>query len=823
MYVLNINIEYWDKPNIVQNHLLYVERKLNAKFWSALPGNRYVISLREDIKAHEISSISYFSEYTPYVKVDDRALNLHIVTCNDNINIRHLFDGDTYRYFSASYSSFHKGVGNMATLSFDSQNHYMHVTDLLKKHPSILYIESISKNYKHNVNALKVGLGEKYVNSKSVDNMLSVDYGRDSIVTVGDSGLDVSHCYFSRDNNRIIKRYISESNYDVVSDQILNEDIKHDKIFAYLAVEFNIGRHFYTTDFVDEINGHGTHVTGSAVGGHMESMCKHRMGLHSKAKVLFIDYQDNINSEDEDALNVPQSLYWVMQTSYNLGSRIFTNSWGGDTTGYSFHAYEVDLFIHNNPDYSVIFSAGNDGPGVSTIKSPGISKNAITVGSTFNSYQSFVEYNENQYELNRNGSTLTNNTNIKYFNENQLSDFSSRGPTLDGRIKPDVVFPGEFILSARSNNILKTKFSADELMIMRGTSMASPLVASILTLIEDRLKRVYHIKYPLSSLKKVILITSTKRLTGSSQKFIVNQGTNEVYIKRENKTKLTVYDQGFGRVSLNQFIEGKIGFIENIKVSAFSKPIVYYLKSTIPTHDAVITIVYDDVPHFFTANSTDKVLINNISIRVIQIEDVGGTEVINKVYDGNNIYRDSINNVEQVRFQIKAAALVRILISTNGPIVSIKEDKVQTQSLSMGWSGNFQQVYPTEIEACTKYDPPYQCIHPVELSIGHRECQNNLYINNCTYINDETEHFETCDDKTKVQLCSESKCSECQYLNEPTPNIVMPKLYRRDLRKRNTLKKPSKVYFLYVGFICLVFLSTSVVVVNQYIRLFNRP
>ena len=43
-------------------------------------------------------------------------------------------------------------------------------------------------------------------------------------------------------------------------------------------------------------------------------------------------------------------------------------------------------------------------------------------------------------------------------NPDQVVAFSSRGPTEDGRIKPDVVAPGTFILSTRSTQIAANNF-----------------------------------------------------------------------------------------------------------------------------------------------------------------------------------------------------------------------------------------------------------------------------------------------------------------------------------------------------------------------------
>jgi subtilisin family serine protease len=57
-----------------------------------------------------------------------------------------------------------------------------------------------------------------------------------------------------------------------------------------------------------------------------------------------------------------------------------------------------------------------------------------------------------------------------------ISAFSSRGPTSDGRVKPDVVAPGERIRSCNSNYTS----SANQYREESGTSMAAPHVSGLL-------------------------------------------------------------------------------------------------------------------------------------------------------------------------------------------------------------------------------------------------------------------------------------------------------------------------------------------------------
>jgi serine protease AprX len=56
-----------------------------------------------------------------------------------------------------------------------------------------------------------------------------------------------------------------------------------------------------------------------------------------------------------------------------------------------------------------------------------------------------------------------------------VCSFSSRGPCLNGRIKPDILAPGKNIMAARF-------LTTDQYWEMTGTSMATPFVAGLVAL-----------------------------------------------------------------------------------------------------------------------------------------------------------------------------------------------------------------------------------------------------------------------------------------------------------------------------------------------------
>jgi serine protease AprX len=64
-----------------------------------------------------------------------------------------------------------------------------------------------------------------------------------------------------------------------------------------------------------------------------------------------------------------------------------------------------------------------------------------------------------------------------------IANFSSRGPTSDGRTKPDIVFPGVGIVAARAAGTSMGSPLNDRYTSASGTSMATPHTAGAVTLL----------------------------------------------------------------------------------------------------------------------------------------------------------------------------------------------------------------------------------------------------------------------------------------------------------------------------------------------------
>jgi serine protease AprX len=104
-------------------------------------------------------------------------------------------------------------------------------------------------------------------------------------------------------------------------------------------------------------------------------------------------------------------------------------SWGAEFNFYTTQARNFDQFVYENDDFLILVAAGNSGAGdaANSVGSPATAKNVIAVGS----HHSWGSSNPP-------GS----------LGPAYVSDFSSRGPTSDGRMKPDVLAVGHAVLSA---------------------------------------------------------------------------------------------------------------------------------------------------------------------------------------------------------------------------------------------------------------------------------------------------------------------------------------------------------------------------------------
>jgi serine protease AprX len=291
-------------------------------------------------------------------------------------------------------------------------------------------------------------------------------------------------------------------------------------------------------------SGHGTHVAGSVLGDGTNSAglagtVGPVRGLAYKAKLVFQAVEQELKWKDPAYITeygryllagIPSDLNTLFTYAYQKGARIHSNSWGGGNPGeYDEQCRQLDLFIWNKKDFCVTVAAGNDGTDKDgdgkinpmSVTSPGTAKNCITIGASENKR---INFNSEKY-----GSWWPGDYPVAPISNDPMADkptqvaaFSSRGPTRDKRIKPDVVAPGTFILSTRSsmiapNNTAWAPFPASKQYFhMGGTSMATPLAAGAVALVREYLRTVQKIASPTAALLKAAVIAGANKLPGIS-------------------------------------------------------------------------------------------------------------------------------------------------------------------------------------------------------------------------------------------------------------------------------------------------------------------
>ncbi|MFL2940353.1 MAG: S8 family serine peptidase [Candidatus Poseidoniales archaeon] len=327
------------------------------------------------------------------------------------------------------HHDFVENLGGVITSSFDRFNTFGFIIDIVKV-PDVVYLPNLEWL---EANVLFYPTLDNSVESIGTSEIWD-DFGfrgEDTTIAILDTGVDFEH-----------------ESLDDLDDISSTYDPK-------IAIDSNGMLGFYNANTDQEYpneqphdsGSHGTHCAGIAAGTGGSS--GQYAGVAPQAKVVGVIALDGGSGDEGDLL---RAVDWTIQNKDRFSIDVMSLSLGGPVVipgatnnGASSISQALDVAVEAGIVTVVAIGNGNLGiaahPG--SVSYPGDSVKSITVGSVNDDHSREI--------------------------------YSSRGPTGDGRLKPDVMAPGGAIMSAQAN-------SGDGYVSYSGTSMATPHVAGVAAL-----------------------------------------------------------------------------------------------------------------------------------------------------------------------------------------------------------------------------------------------------------------------------------------------------------------------------------------------------
>jgi len=338
---------------------------------------------------------------------------------------------------------------------------------------------------------------------------------------------------------------------------------------------------------------HGTHVAGTIAAAGINPLAK---GMAFEANLFAYDFNNDnseMAAEAAEGLVISNHSYGL-RTGWDVTSGGTGWQWFGDPSisnveDYRFGYYDAsnsrvwDDISFNAPYYLIIKSAGNDrtdiGDGTRPPDGPydclepkSVAKNILTIGA--------VEHIDGDY---------TDADDVV------MSDFSSWGPTDDGRIKPDISAIGVDVFSTLSGGV-------DVYGNFSGTSMSAPNTTGSLALLQEYYAQLFSGAYMKSATIKGLVIHSA------------NEAGKNPGPDYEFGWGLLAVDKAANIITRNDnkdYILNELNLIEG-------DSIVVKINSD-GTEPIIATICWTDVPGSpppISLNPTNLMLVNDLDMRI---------------------------------------------------------------------------------------------------------------------------------------------------------------------------------------------------------------
>jgi MYXO-CTERM domain-containing protein len=487
--------------------------------------------------------------------------------------------------------------------------------------------------------------------------------GQGQVVGIIDTGTDANSCYLDGATLPVTNTYNVRGGYGTAVGTDHRKIVAYDFLFSCDQYPGAAGCDT-PSDVTDWDNhGHGTHIAGTILGDSDENPATYAAqdGLAPAAKLVMQDagYRAD-DCADLPGLGCPMiDLGPIYAQSYAQGARAVNNSWGDNEnapppaqSNYTARTQDSDRFMWEHPDYLIVFAAGNYGGGNRefSVGSPATLKNGLSVGST------------------RRQPTSTTDENI--------SSFSSRGWTGDGRVKPDLMAPGCNVSAGTDGTVGGASNCGTDSGC--GTSYAAPVAVGAAALVRQYFVEGHHGGpgfAPSAALVKAALINASTGMTGTD-----NNG--------QAITPIPSNEQGWGRIQLDRALAFAGSpfetFVDDHRapLAEGSDEVFGYAFDVAAGRDLKVTLVWTDypgVPDQAPANPqvgneatwAPTQLVNDLDLEVTA---PGGAQYLGNVFVGGASATggraDRRDNVEQVLVRSAAAGRVVIRVKAHEIAVS---------------------------------------------------------------------------------------------------------------------------------------------------------
>lgn len=408
-------------------------------------------------------------------------------------------------------------------------------------------------------------------------------------------------------------------------------------------------------DNTSSVSTHATHVLGTIMATGLNANAR---GMAPKTNAIAYDFFSDVSEMTSEA-GAGQSSIILSNHSYGTRSGWDNDggtwTWHGDPSisnlaDWKFGFYNTtsklwDDIAFNAPYYLIVKSAGNDNNDVGIgpqepdcnpfdcIPTSGVAKNIMTVGAT-----------------KKLSGPYTGPADV------EIASFSSRGPADDGRIKPDIVAPGQAVFSSSST-------TTNAYTTLSGTSMSAPAATGSFALLQELHKNLNAGNLMKAATLKALAI-HTAREAGANDGPDYIHGWGLLDTEAAAGILIDKDDQNI--------------FVEELSLAAGQT----YELDLSPVQDTKITatIVWTDpagTPPTPSLNPTTSMLVNDLDLRIV---DDGGTSqfpwILNPsspasaAIKGDN-FRD---NVEKIEFDNPEPRNYKLRVSHKGILAGGQQD-----------------------------------------------------------------------------------------------------------------------------------------------------